>query len=500
MVSRILKSLGALAAGHGIQTITQFLVPVAFVASYGLNGYGEWLALSAAVGYLSTLDFGLQTYVLNELTKLYHRNELQQFHRVQSVGLRLMLGFVAAGTLVASLAFVLPVGSLLKLQGRAAALSWTVFLLALQLLATIPMGQIVGVYRTFGQTHRGVMWANLYRSLLLVVTLGLTRLRLPFWAIAAGQGLTVLVMLAAVLVSLWRSKPEVSPRIDYWDGQLARQILKPSAFFGLVMLNTFLVYQAPVLLLQRFLGSEVVVAFSVARMLFSFVRQGTALLQQGIGPEITRLEGAGDKARLVQLYVLVEGVLLATALTVNAGLLLAGPVVLRFWLKLPELFELQLFVPVMLVSVLASVKEYKIYFQYATNQHVRAGVATCVGYCLMVLASVPAIHWFGVTGFLAVWLATESLLLALVHYYNARLFGSFRSITLRPSLRLGLALSLIVLLSVFGRSWLQSSQYLLQAIVACVVMVALAAASYFLFNLRAVLQEGLGQLLKLRFG
>src|SRR5215475_12604873 len=99
MLKRILKTLIALGAGHGVQTLTQLLLPPAFIAAYGIQGYGEWLALSASVGYLSTLDFGLQTYVLNRLTALYHRSELEEFNRVQSVGLWLTLGFVALGSL-----------------------------------------------------------------------------------------------------------------------------------------------------------------------------------------------------------------------------------------------------------------------------------------------------------------------------------------------------------------------------------------------------------------
>src|SRR5271165_5531746 len=116
MFKRILKNLGALAAGHGIQTLTQLLIPPAFIAAYGVRGYGEWLVLSAAVGYLGTLDFGLQTYVLNELTALYHRKELDQFHRVQSVGLRLVLCFVAGGALLAAGAFLLPLAEILKID------------------------------------------------------------------------------------------------------------------------------------------------------------------------------------------------------------------------------------------------------------------------------------------------------------------------------------------------------------------------------------------------
>src|SRR5215831_2965521 len=100
MLKRILKTLAALGAGHGVQTLTQALLPPVFISSFGVQGYGEWLALSAAVGYLGTLDFGLQTYVLNRLTALYHQKEMRQFHRVQSVGLWLMLLFVGAGTIL----------------------------------------------------------------------------------------------------------------------------------------------------------------------------------------------------------------------------------------------------------------------------------------------------------------------------------------------------------------------------------------------------------------
>src|SRR5215510_16354777 len=108
MFKRILKTLSALAAGHGIQTLTQLLVPPAFIAAYGVKGYGEWLVLSAAVGYLGSLDFGLQTYVLNELTALYHRNEMEQFRRVQSVSLWLTLFFFLAGIVLVTGAFFLP--------------------------------------------------------------------------------------------------------------------------------------------------------------------------------------------------------------------------------------------------------------------------------------------------------------------------------------------------------------------------------------------------------
>src|SRR5260370_38742101 len=97
MFKRILKTLAALGAGHGIQTLTQLLLLPAFIAAYGFNAFGEWLVLAAAVGYLTTLDFGLQTYVVNELTMLYHRRAWEECHPVHSRGVRLLAGVAGQG-------------------------------------------------------------------------------------------------------------------------------------------------------------------------------------------------------------------------------------------------------------------------------------------------------------------------------------------------------------------------------------------------------------------
>jgi O-antigen/teichoic acid export membrane protein len=501
MFKRILKTVTALGAGHGVQTLTQLLTPPVFIGAYGVTGYGEWLVLSAAVGYLSTLDFGLQTYVLNELTALYHRQEMEQFHRVQSVGLILMLCFVGAGALAALGALLVPVASLLKMAAVHGNPAWTIFWLALQVLVSIPLGQLFGIYRTFGQTHRGVMWGNFHRLSLLALTVSLAFLKVPFWVIAFGQFLASVLFVLALLIWLKHNQPEVCPRLDYWNKTLAGQILKPSAFFGFFILNNFLVYQAPVLLLQRFLGPEVVVAFSVARMLFSFVRQGAALAQQAIYPEVTRLNGIGEKTKLARLYVLFEAVMLTTVLIINSGLLLLSPTLLWLWLKRPQLFDLRVFIPVMLVSIFSSVKEYKLYFQYATNNHAQTGLMTFLSYAVMILASIPAIPRFGVTGFLGLWLAVELLQIGFVHYCNTRLFAAQRpEISLQPAFRLGLVLAMVVALMVSAHSFLQTRNYLWQGLAAFLVMSLLAGVSYFAFDIRLLIQEGKGQLAKVRFG
>src|SRR3569833_873432 len=81
---RILKSGGSLVSAQGVNVITQLLLPPIFLRRYGVAAYGEWLTLTAAVAYLSTLNFGLQTYTNNQVAICYNRGELNEAKTIQS--------------------------------------------------------------------------------------------------------------------------------------------------------------------------------------------------------------------------------------------------------------------------------------------------------------------------------------------------------------------------------------------------------------------------------
>ena len=58
-LGRISKLFAAQNATQVVSLLTQLLLPPIFLHSYGVALYGEWLALSATVGYLSTINYGL---------------------------------------------------------------------------------------------------------------------------------------------------------------------------------------------------------------------------------------------------------------------------------------------------------------------------------------------------------------------------------------------------------------------------------------------------------
>src|SRR5262245_12599677 len=82
MFQRVFKSIAALGIGQVLHILSQLAMPPVFIAAYGVDGFALWLLLTAAISHLNTLDFGLQTYLVNELTLLYHGGKRERFHQV----------------------------------------------------------------------------------------------------------------------------------------------------------------------------------------------------------------------------------------------------------------------------------------------------------------------------------------------------------------------------------------------------------------------------------
>ncbi|WP_158748134.1 hypothetical protein [Acidobacterium sp. S8] len=126
---RIGKLFAAQNFGQLVTVLTQLLLPPAFLHSYGVSLYGQWLALTAAVAYLTTFNYGLQTYTNMQMTIHYNRGEVQETREVQSAGLRILFaGFFIIGAALLVI-FLIPVNALLHLTIPQLAAQWTLYIL-----------------------------------------------------------------------------------------------------------------------------------------------------------------------------------------------------------------------------------------------------------------------------------------------------------------------------------------------------------------------------------
>ena len=487
MLMRILKMVLAQGAGVAVILITQILLPPVFLHAYGVSSYGEWLVLSATISYVATLNFGITTYASNELTILHQRGDSLQYRRLQASTLALVLVLIGIGIALTAGVSLLPLNTLLHLRtiNRAEA-GLTALFLGLQMVAQILGGYYNNLFMVVQEMHRGTMWWNLRRLSATLVAAALALFHFSFAANAFGQFAAVLLVALASIVDLRRRMKGLPMGIRGADWATVKATLKPSGMFGMIFTQNFLLFQVPVILLQRLLGPDVVVVFTLSRTVFGTARQLLSVVTTAIAPEITFSFGSGDMKKLIEIFHYSERVVFSLIPVANLGAYLFSPLLLSIWLHRPGLFDQDTYILMALVSAVMSVREHKAYFQYSTNTHHRFAHIVFWGSLIMIAVSVPMTVRFGLLGFMYTWLASENVQMTLLYRENRKLFADDPSITIAPVLKLAAFTAASLAPCMLLLDYARSHSLLVIAALATCGTALLLTASWFVFGLGAV--------------
>lgn len=321
LFAQVINSLGQLA-----------VVPV-FLAYWGNQLYGEWLTLSAAVAYISMLDFGMQMYVVNRLTQCYARGAIQEYTRVfHSAFFLSLVGSSAAVILLILALVVMPLDRWFQFtltDHPTAAL--VAILLALQIVAAIPQGLIAGIYRTIGEYPRGVMIGNMQRIFFLVFTVLVVMAGGGLGAIAGIQLVPLVCGALYVWWDLRRRHPQIRLGVKERDLKLALSFLGPSFYFFLIQIATGITVQGSTLIVGAKLGAGSVAVFVTLRTLANMIRQVTGALNSTLWPDLTALEAQGRYQTLREIHLLMVKLLLIFSFCAAVFLHFMGKDVVALW-------------------------------------------------------------------------------------------------------------------------------------------------------------------------
>jgi O-antigen/teichoic acid export membrane protein len=483
---RLIKTGASLLSGQGIQAAMQLVLPPLFLHHYGVKSYGSWLTLSAAANYLGTLNFGLHNFANNHVTIAYNRGDRDEVNVIQATAFAIVLCLAAVASLFASVLFFLPVSSWLHLSISSPEASAAMYLLGLQILVRLVFGFLQTAFLVVGAYHRGSNWLNVLQILTLAGTAALTFAHASFVWIAASQALTTALMSVLVGVDLYFKAPVAFPRLQYVARDRVMDILKPSGYYGMLFSASFLVYQLPVIIMQRMLGPTSVVVFSLTRTIYSMSRQALTAISSALGPEITELYGKSNWKSLHKLYDLSERAVFALVPVVTLCTFLATPALFTLWLHKPEFFQLDVCILMTLISAAAGIKEHKYQFQISINHHKEMARFLFFTYIGMIALMIPLVQWLGIRGFLGIWLVTETVQILYTVKLNQNLFSHFSALEIRPLFTLGavLAVGMIAAWQIVFRMehWL----VILQLAVTLLFAAVLLAIEYPLFGLAAI--------------
>lgn len=331
---RLARAIGANFLRVVLNQVGNVLLVPLFLHSWGSAVYGEWLVLWAAVGSLTLLDLGMQTYVVNRMCQAHAQGRLDDLHRDLHSSLRVYLVVVGVGLLAMLVAVTtLPLDQLLNLRetDRTAAALTLMFLSLNTVLVSIPVGLIAGLYRASGAYTRGQMIGNGLHLTQLVLTASLLMLELPMTALAASRFLMDLGGTGLILWELRRFRPEIE--IGVRRGTLSHgwSLMGPGLLFFVMSIAALLNVQGTLLVLNGFLSAVAVAQFSTTRTLANLIAQSGNTISAALWPEVTAAEARGEVEHLRRFCLSL--VKLNVSLAVLAALLLrvVGPDFYRVW-------------------------------------------------------------------------------------------------------------------------------------------------------------------------
>ena len=214
ILTRIVKVMAALMTSNVVNLITKLLLPPIFLFRYGTTLYGEWIALSGAVAYLSTLNFGIQTYVTQDLTVRYQRHELGRYHLQQSTSLRVLVGILGSAAVLYARCFCAPGPALVAADSFASGHFADAVFLALQVLLGVLFGYFTGMFMVLEPRPYRCVLGEWTRLTMVLVTSSGAWLRCSFPVLAGLQAsVYVLGNPAGAAASSSAQRPKYFPQI-----------------------------------------------------------------------------------------------------------------------------------------------------------------------------------------------------------------------------------------------------------------------------------------------
>jgi O-antigen/teichoic acid export membrane protein len=401
--ARVMRSLAAVLSSKILATVAGLILVPLHLAYWSSGLYGEWLALSAVVGYLATLDLGMNMGAVNRLTQAYARADADDYRRAQRTALTFYLGVALAATvLLAVVARTAPLREWLGLvELRSEDAAWTLWVLGCVVVWSMVGGFVSAAYRSTGKFATSQWIENGQRLIVLAGTV---------IALVLGGGPVALawlqlgVVVAVTLLVVWRLRrrhPGLVPSVGGWDGAMLRTLLAPSLFFVLVIAANAIALQGSVILVSTTLGGVAVAVFVTSRTLANVVRQLVNTLVISVWPEITRLDARGEVGELRAAHSVMVTVTSAGCVAFAAALWWEGVDLIAVWTRGALTADATTLRLLLALLVLQSPWVVGFVFVAASNRHARASTAALVSSLVGLGLAVLLMRPWGTAGIVA---------------------------------------------------------------------------------------------------
>jgi O-antigen/teichoic acid export membrane protein len=348
MFRRILPAANAILIGHMIPRLGSIILVPLFLKTWSATLYGEYLALFAAISYLSSLDIGMQQASINRLTQAYAKGDLDEYRAIQqsAVAFYVILATVVT-VIVAVLASLLPLSRWigLKLTDPVTG-SRVIILLAIYVMWSLPLRLITATYQSTGNLARTQWIGNLQQIFVVILSAVVLVFGGGMLSIALLQVVTVVLIGVFVLFDLRRALPILFPGVACARLSSLRELAHPSLLFALLLVGNLIAFQGSTLMVSAFMGGLAVAVLSISKAIIDVIRQVLYSITLALCPDFARMEVLGEFERLRTVHRLAVAATATITLALAASVWYEGAQIITVWTRgriEPDVMLLRLF-------------------------------------------------------------------------------------------------------------------------------------------------------------
>jgi len=389
MLRRILPAANAIFVGHMIPRLGSIILVPLFLRNWSATLYGEYLALFAAVSYLSGLDIGMQQASVNRLTQAYAKGDLSEYRTIQHTTIIFYIGLATLVTfIIIVIANVFPLSHWIGLKITDAVTGDRVIvLLAIYVMWSLPVRFIVATYQTTGNLARTQWIGNAQQVLVMLLSALVLILGGGMLSIALLQVLTIVLIGMYVLFDLHRHCVPLFPGLSGMRVSMLKELAHPSLLFALLLVGNLIAFQGSTLIISALLGGLAVAVLSISRAMIDLIRQVLYSINFALCPDFARMEVLGEFERLRTIHRLTVAATAAITLALAASVWYEGGQIITVWTRgriEPDMILLRLFLVLLVFQTPWAASST---IGTATNRH----GAQAIGYFFAALIGVGTI-------------------------------------------------------------------------------------------------------------
>jgi O-antigen/teichoic acid export membrane protein len=372
------------------------LIPI-FLYFWGVEKYGLWLILLAVSSWFSLVDFGIGHYLPNKLTSLRKTEKLKSYNTILGnfflihiilVGVFFILGIVLS-IFLTKFNFLnyadLSIGNEV-LYSLMLLIFWQIFQSLLNFSGCI--------YASSNDYHMTQLRKNQNVALNFVtIALGLF-LGFGFIGISLILMVNYIFIEMVSLLDIKKHYKFIQFRLVFCRYNLIRKIYKESVWFMSIKVYDVGYQNIPILMLQEYFSTAMVVIFSVHRTLANLLLQSKQIIQNTVWRESAILYSKKNILSVAKIYLFSQKVVVYFLIFLITIVLFSGDFIFSIWLDGKVAFDFDMAVLMLIIAVAQALWSGAENISYSWNKPFDISIIKASYLALYAITTAIVLHFY----------------------------------------------------------------------------------------------------------